>query len=330
MEDGVAIVNVKDIKTEPVQWEGIKIEPMDTGYECEANSEFVIKREKLDLHNNPLDSEPECEFESETESESSEVKKRKSEYDPDITSDDFSTTDDDSISSADLTKESSEENDEENDEDSYIESAERFECIHCKQLVKNLENHVERNHLNFTKNVNRTICGLCLKTFPRRINLKNHQITVHNGNAFACDICDRMTPKYAEIQRHIIRAHSHERTFLCQHCGIGYKFIRDLQRHIQKLHMGVIRERNAACDLCEKKFFTTKSLKRHIDSVHLNLRPYHCRVDGCSKAFKQKNYLVTHERQVHTKERVYSCIVCEKQFSFKQNLATHIKNIHKT
>lgn len=329
MSDDVAFVNVKDIKTEPVELEGIadiKTEPMDTGYEYESNGEFVIKREKLDFDNNPLDSEPESKSESEDESESeSSVSVRKGEYDPDITSDDFSTTDDDSINSDDLTGEENLEN----DEDSDLDTAERFECVDCKRFVINLERHVERVHMNFSKNVNSTICGLCLEQFPRRINLKNHQITAHNGNAFACDICDCMTQTHEAIHRHIIRAHSNERTFLCQHCGVGYKFIWDLQRHERNLHMGA-RERSAVCHLCDKKFFTAKLLKRHIDAVHLNLRPHHCSFDGCNKTFKQKNYLRTHERQVHTKENVYSCIICEKPFSFKHNLTTHMKNIHKT
>lgn len=327
MADDIAFVNMKDIKTEPVELEelpDIKTKPMDTGYEL--NSEFVIKKEELYVGNNPLDSEPECQSESECESESSATNKQ-SNNDPDITTDDFSTSDVDTITSDDSFDPDSSETG--TDEESDCDTAERFECSHCKLFVKHLESHVERVHLNFSKNVNRTICGLCLETFPRKVNLRNHQITVHNGNAYACNLCDCMTRTYGAIKIHIVRTHSHERTFLCQHCAQSYKFIWELQRHVRKTHMGLTRERSNSCHLCDKKFFTSQTLKQHINSVHLNLRPFHCSIDGCGKTFNKKINLKCH-RQVHTKENLFACIICDKKFTFKGNLKAHLKNIHKT
>lgn len=324
MADDIAFINMKDIKTEPVELgelTDIKTEPMDTAYEL--NSQFVIKEEELHV-GNPLDSEPECQSESESESS---VTNKQSNDDPDITTDDFSTSDDDTITSDDSFDPESSET--ESDEDSDCKTAERQYCCHCKQFVKFLDSHVERVHLNFSKNVNRTICGLCLETFPRNVNLRNHQITVHNGNAYACNLCDCMTRTYHAIQRHIVRTHSDERTFLCQHCAQSYKFSWELKRHVHKSHTGVTRERSHACHLCDKKFFTSQMLKTHINSVHLNLRPFSCSFDDCGKTFKKKTNLNYH-RQVHTKENLFACIICHKKFTFKGNLKAHLKNIHKT
>lgn len=322
MTDFVTLVDVRDIKTEPVELEiGTNIKTEDAGYECEFESDFVIEREQL-----YFELDPDCRSDAEHDSKSeSSVTNGESKNDPDITTDDFSTTDDEdhSICSGDSFDPSMSSD---SDDDSDLDTAERFECCHCKRFVKHLDSHVERAHWNFAKNVNRTVCGLCLETFPRRINVKNHQIQNHGGNAYACDVCDYMAPTRNKIQTHIIRIHSNEKAFLCQHCGVGYKFSRDLKRHMER-HSGV-RESSQSCHDCDKKFYNVYLLNKHVNSVHLKLRPYQCKVDGCSKSFNQKNYLNTHLRVHMNKKPLFSCIICAKKFTFKGNLTAHIKNIH--
>ncbi|XP_042877448.1 zinc finger protein 679-like, partial [Penaeus japonicus] len=47
--------------------------------------------------------------------------------------------------------------------------------------------------------------------------------------------------------------------------------------------------------------------------IHTKEKPYSCEV--CEKAFIR----------IHTKEKPYSCEVCEKAFSHKHTLVTHIR-----
>lgn len=331
------VVNVQDIKAEPIDVEtlpDIKIDPDGTGYEykiteCEdeINCEFVLKREELYPDTNPLDLE--CENKFESESDDSSVAAKEMSDDPDITTDDFSSSDstDDECSEADNSDCSMEE--EYSDDNSENDTAKRFQCSYCNQLVKNLESH-ERNHWNFSKNVNRTVCGLCFESFQHQKVMLKHRTDVHGGNAYACDLCNCMAVTYDKIRRHIIRKHCTERPFLCQHCGEGYKFHWDLKRHMESTHMIDKRERSHACQLCEKKFFAAHRLRYHIALVHSDLRPHLCNVDGCNKAFKRADYLVKHRTQVHLKENLHSCIVCGKKFSLKGNLTTHMKSVHKS
>lgn len=323
-------VNVKHIKSEPIESEqmiDIKTEPMDTGYEYEINSEFLIKTEESNFDINPLDLDPKCKSERESESDSS-ISNKESDNDSDITTDDLSTTTDEDSYEPDSSDESIEPETDTDDADSDLDT-ERFECCHCNQFVKHLERHVERAHWNFS-NINRTQCGLCWESFPLLKDLRRHQSNVHDGNAYACDICNCLTRTYAEIQTHIIRIHCNEQRFLCQHCGKGYKFIWEQRRHERKKHTGVVPERTHACHLCDKKFFISSSLNKHVKSVHINLRSFRCNVDGCNKAYNQKSYLQYHHRQVHLKQNHHSCVICEKTFSFKGNLTVHMKKVHKT
>lgn len=69
------------------------------------------------------------------------------------------------------------------------------------------------------------------------------------------------------------------------------------------------------CDLSfEDKTVTEEHLKQH--------RPFSCEI--CEKRFSQKCNLVTHIR-LHTGEKPYNCDFCDKRFTQKGNLDAHIK-----
>lgn len=306
-------IETQDVYCESKSLEtGIKAEFIDYSYDGKFNRELVIQEEDVD-----------CEPESETESESSIARYEERVNDPDVNFDDFSSDTDDTMSSA------SDESDffESSDEDSDPDTTERFECPHCKKLVKKLEAHVERTHGNYAKKINKTICGLCLKKFPYKGNLKDHKKECHNGNAYACDLCHFMTPWFRILRKHIINTHLQDKYFLCHVCAKSYKHEYHLQRHTASRHSDE-RERTHACHMCDKKYFYSSSLREHIQASHLKEQKFHCKVDGCSKAFYRKGNLVTHQK-VHNRN-LFSCIICEKKFTFKCNLQTHIKNIHGT
>ncbi|KAG4067760.1 hypothetical protein HA402_005532 [Bradysia odoriphaga] len=299
------------VKEEPIELNEtaeLKTEPIDAAYEYEygISNELVRKAEKSCSDTNPLELETEPKYKPEPEASSGSEENND---DSDVTTDNNLSTDDESFEpdTSDSSTESEESEGSEYSESledearseggSDLNATERFECRYCLQLVQNLDRHVERIHWNFSKNVNRTRCGLCPLIYPRSKDLRRHQIYVHSGNAYACDICDSLARTHEAIRIHILREHSSERTMLCQHCGKSYKFIWQLKRHVRNIHIGVEKQRTHACQHCEKMFFSSTDMTKHVNSVHLNLRPYKCDVDGCNKAFKQPFHLKAHHAQ---------------------------------
>ncbi|XP_066993631.2 zinc finger protein 660 isoform X1 [Anabrus simplex] len=132
------------------------------------------------------------------------------------------------------------------------------------------------------------LCTICSKSFPKRDNLRKHQI-VHRG----------------------------EKPYLCEECGKSFVRKQDLNVH-RRYHLGV---RPYPCGLCEKTFHSYSGLKNH-ENRHNGVKPFLC--NHCGKTFGQKSQLTNHER-VHTHEKPYSCLLCEKTFTTLTNLKTHQK-----
>ena len=61
----------------------------------------------------------------------------------------------------------------------------------------------------------------------------------------------------------------------------------------------------------------------HIKSVHIINIPS----TQCERKFKQKEFLMTHNRSVHEGNK-FPCSQCEQKFSQKGHLKTHIKPVH--
>lgn len=284
----------------------IKLEPMDMG------NEYVdeIQDELKDCGSNGEDEEDE----TETDSTTSDLGyKGQVDKDPDFETENLESSD-----SSELDSDSEASDSEILTDDSN--SAVKALCPHCNKLVFRLESHIYRIHLN-PSNINKTICGLCLKTFSNQLVLRKHQKEYHDGNAYSCDICGFMEYRFHRLKEHISRKHYTVKDFLCHFCGDGFPYQHRLHEHVKKKHLMI---RTNVCNLCDKAYFEKNSLESHIRSEHTGERPHKC--VECGKAFARKTSLVQH-KQVHREAR-YPCDVCEKNFGFKYNLNAHRKNVH--
>lgn len=241
--------------------------------------------------------------------------------DSDIDSDDFKDSDfkSETDTDNDLKSEDFENSDFETDEEES--EKDRVECAICGRYVFNLDYHLNNTHFN-PQHLNKTHCGLCSLIFQSHHQLRAHQIAAHNGNVCMCDVCSKMFKRLSDVKKHILKIHSKVRPFLCHLCGEGYYEENRLKIHMDKDHLQI---RDQECSLCDKKYYKAKDLQVHIVAVHSNERPYKCRFAGCDKSFGRSGTRSSHEQMHKTK---FSCEICSKVFSFRQNLQTHCKNIH--
>ncbi|KAJ9580590.1 hypothetical protein L9F63_024231, partial [Diploptera punctata] len=79
-----------------------------------------------------------------------------------------------------------------------------------------------------------------------------------------------------------------DRPFLCEDCGLSFKWKKDLNRHITCKHQ----KEEYICDTCKKSFTRRDVLLRHINEVH-GQKQIVC--NTCSKVFKSNRYLQDHQ-----------------------------------
>ena len=60
--------------------------------------------------------------------------------------------------------------------------------------------------------------------------------------------------------------------------------------------------------------------------MHEKAKPYKC--ETCEKCFSRKVYLVSHIQSVHAKVKPYKCNICDKCFQCQSNLKNHIRCVH--
>jgi KRAB domain-containing zinc finger protein len=145
-------------------------------------------------------------------------------------------------------------------------------------------------------------CNLChrLYTDPVRPNLSSQLILYFNTkkkNIFF----------QAVLKQHKVTKHNMEAPYKCQDCNLSFIYKSMLNNH-QKLHLKgyAFKPKKTAeerknmvfqCQTCLKLFRNEPNLKRHVDTVHLRVRKYIC--GTCQKPFSQKSALETHIR-IHT------------------------------
>ena len=83
--------------------------------------------------------------------------------------------------------------------------------------------------------------------------------------------------------------------FSCSLCKKVYKFKTTLERHVQWKHSGV-ESKVHCCDICKKKFHFKNVLSRHITEVHAGIT-YKCEI--CDEIFTRRNNLQTHVSNIH-------------------------------
>uniref|UniRef100_A0A1Q3EWZ2 Putative c2h2-type zn-finger protein n=1 Tax=Culex tarsalis TaxID=7177 RepID=A0A1Q3EWZ2_CULTA len=145
------------------------------------------------------------------------------------------------------------------------------ECSKCGLLVHNLQQHKHKdkscNQPNPTP-VSKHVCGICNRTFSKRVLLKYH-VNHHTGERpYKCQECDKSfanpTNLYRHKQIHTEFIRSEDQRYHCNVCQCVFKHRKLICNHMRTNH----RERKFPCETCGKAYFTKEYLHKHIKLVH--------------------------------------------------------------
>ena len=97
-------------------------------------------------------------------------------------------------------------------------------------------------------------CSLCERSFKSKCVLVRHQKVLHSHEKpYECSVCGARFALPGKLTKHKI-VHSDERRYECTLCGKRFKYHSGIFMHRQQC--GVKRERQFACEVCARCFYT--------------------------------------------------------------------------
>ena len=195
---------------------------------------------------------------------------------------------------------------------SFTPGAMTFNCDTCGKGFKKRSD--KNRHMQIHEDI-KFPCKICSKSFSRKDNLAAHISVVHDKDKIACQKCGIKFSKKSNLSRHEKTFHSRgvEGENICECCEEAFPTPRLLQIHVKKVH------KRFKCFECNSRFTTKAHLKEHAKNI-----PVECK--ECNIKFCTKKLLGDHEKRKHGDDRGGNvCDLCDKSFSSKFRLKTHVQ-----
>ncbi|KAM3955415.1 uncharacterized protein ACR2FA_010686 [Aphomia sociella] len=110
-------------------------------------------------------------------------------------------------------------------------------------------------------------CTYCGKGFFESYNLQVHERTHRNERPFQCDICNTSFGTNSSLKRHIKVSHSTSKPHVCSTCHRSFVSELILERHERRAH-GDPEDFKFICKQCPCRYMKLKDLQKHVYKVH--------------------------------------------------------------
>lgn len=222
-----------------------------------------------------------------------------------------------------------------------------FECYICKCQTENVgllkwhfkERHHQLNAPNYNgskhtkeqSNENRQFttstaekptlkdnfkCGYCGRQFSNQQKVVIHERIHADKKPFQCEICHKTYNNKNSFGVHKT-IHTGEKKFHCNQCDMKFRLKIQLQSHI--------RSHTKSTEYSSKPFVTVKVEIATDEILYKSFECYLCSFQG------SKNQLLLHMKKNHTKDKLFNCKICSKEFLLKHSvdlhMKTHLKNL---
>ena len=222
----------------------------------------------------------------------------------------------------------------------------KYECKYCtrefrsKQARQNHEKHCKSSEKKWK-------CDKCDKSFKTQQGLISHQPKHFSDQiTYVCNSCPNVYQTLSELRKHChLMDHSYpavEGPILEneERCKLCYKVMKSyfMKYHMYSQHSPVEFHQ---CKECNYKTLRKNNLSRHLKQQHnthnmnfdvirehfIKSNSYEC--PKCKRIFDSYQTTVDHMKlQDCEDDDRFVCKVCNKEFTMKQNLKTHVKKKH--
>ncbi|XP_021698044.1 zinc finger protein 708 [Aedes aegypti] len=169
-------------------------------------------------------------------------------------------------------------------------------------------------------------CEHCGKIFKSISIVREHTLVEHDqGIAAQCKICQKTFKHKNNLTRHML-THTGELPHKCDQCGVRFRIVTDLTKHVQGVHQGIM---PYFCNICDLPLKDKNSYYRHRTAVHKSMkdtpttRRYKCGL--CGTSFDIQSDLQLHVDRSHEGEDYpfKQCAVCPERFHTASQLQYH-------
>ncbi|XP_055606863.1 zinc finger protein 714-like [Uranotaenia lowii] len=185
-----------------------------------------------------------------------------------------------------------------------------------------------------TKRRTKGQCEVCGQLFPSAASAMQHKLQEHDKlRVIECKICQKLFGNQGNLARHMLQ-HSNENPYKCEQCGMEFRIVTDMKRHVLFEHEGI---EAWHCNQCDLSLPDRNAYTKHRIEVHRNRNPnpgpknaYLFRCKLCSETPNNKFELISHIRSAHSKEEypMLQCPKCPQKCLTSQLLASHKYHVH--